>query len=374
MLVLSKPYHFNSAELRLHEVSTMTFNIASFWSAIQKTSWSDFHHVFDAVNSGFQMISSQADLLNLPWGWLFINSLQKDPSKMDIDIQASILSTAIHQKEFREPDFEVRDRSEEIQDDHFSWKEFPSLVLQKFKESYPGTSPLVYSGDYILQEPNGFKRQFAAVLSADSSYTLQDFITADTLQGTFHAESQIKFQDLVSKEIIQEEFNDSDSGVPSELKTSGTDFISPYGEVHKNSVPTEILHRLPFLFINAKDLHPALLQEQWKSLQDLGSYLQCNEFKEIKMKFIQRFHFNHSAINGIRRFIQDLKVQGIKQKMTSVDSDSSEEQMKDVQKMVHIASTLTPSYVQDNQKDASEIKVPSEAGSDVQMVDDSQAK
>ena len=84
------------------------------------------------------------------------------------------------------------------------------------------------------------------------------------------------------------------------------------------------------------------------------------------MKLIQRLQFHHSVINEIRRFIQNLKVQGVKQKASDSES-SDEEQITDVHKVIQLASALTPSIVQEVEKekasmaDASEIKIPSEA-------------
>jgi hypothetical protein len=54
MLKVNKEYFLSSSELRLHEVSTMVFNPNAYWASIQRTSWSDFHKVFNAVQHEYE--------------------------------------------------------------------------------------------------------------------------------------------------------------------------------------------------------------------------------------------------------------------------------------------------------------------------------
>jgi hypothetical protein len=74
----------------------------------------------------------------------------KDPSAMDIHDKASTVSSAIAERDFSEPDFEVRDRSSEIQDDSYNWKCFTDVCIQAFREKFQGCIPLVFNGDLKL--------------------------------------------------------------------------------------------------------------------------------------------------------------------------------------------------------------------------------
>ena len=112
MCKVNSAYYLSASEMRLHEVSCMTFNEAAYWSAVQHTSWSDFHNIFNAVQSEFQARGVQ--MLSLPWGWFHLCQMDKDPSTMDIQEKCSTLSMAICDRSFTEPDFEVRDRTHEL--------------------------------------------------------------------------------------------------------------------------------------------------------------------------------------------------------------------------------------------------------------------
>jgi hypothetical protein len=79
MFKVSSEYFLSVSEMRLHEVSCMTFNAAAYWSAVQHTSWSDFHNIFNAVQSEFQKLKNKVTMLNLPWGWFHLWHLGKDP-------------------------------------------------------------------------------------------------------------------------------------------------------------------------------------------------------------------------------------------------------------------------------------------------------
>jgi hypothetical protein len=54
MFKVNSTYYLSASEMRTMEVSCVTFNAAAYWSAIQHTSWSDFHNVSNAVQSEFQ--------------------------------------------------------------------------------------------------------------------------------------------------------------------------------------------------------------------------------------------------------------------------------------------------------------------------------
>jgi hypothetical protein len=155
MFKVNKEYFLSASEMRLHELSTMVFNTGAYWAAIQRTSWSDFHKIFNAVQSEFESKGAWISLLNLPWGWHHIQMKSADPSHMDIEDKASILSSAIAERKFSEPDFEVRDRSSEIEDDNLNWKYFPDVCLQAFREKFQGCLPLVFNGDFKVTNECG---------------------------------------------------------------------------------------------------------------------------------------------------------------------------------------------------------------------------
>jgi hypothetical protein len=107
MLKTSKQYYMSASEIRLHEVSSMVFNTGAYWAAVQRTSWSDFHKIFNAVQHEYESTGQWTSFLNLPWAWHHIESQGRDPSTMDIQAKASIVSSAIAERNFTDPDFEV---------------------------------------------------------------------------------------------------------------------------------------------------------------------------------------------------------------------------------------------------------------------------
>jgi hypothetical protein len=88
MLKVSKPYFMSASEIRLHEVSTMHFCPAAYWSGVQKTSWSDFHVIFNAVFHEYDAKGAWTQYLNLPWGWHHLQTQGLNPSQMTIQEKA----------------------------------------------------------------------------------------------------------------------------------------------------------------------------------------------------------------------------------------------------------------------------------------------
>ena len=160
MYKVNSDYFLSASELRLHEVSSMTFNTAAYWTAVQHTSWSDFHHIFNAVQSEFQALKQRVQLLNLPYGWFHMCQKSMDPSVMDIQEKASVLSYALCDGSFTEPGFEVRDRTKELDtSDVFSWHHFHELVRREFSKQFPDCSPLVFIGKLRVQNQTGSQQK-----------------------------------------------------------------------------------------------------------------------------------------------------------------------------------------------------------------------
>ena len=308
MLKLHKEYFLSAAELRLHEVSTMVFNTGAYWSAVQKTSWSEFHKIFNAVQHEYESKGSWSSFLNLPWGWHHIESQGKDPSGMDIQDKASMISSAIALKEFKDPDFEVRDRTSEIQEDDFNFKYFPDVCLQAFREKFPGCNPLVFEGDFRLTNESGSETKRLTIsyggrsspgTSPHGVHTLDDEDSRDELHNCTMTELQIALNTPVTQDASGD---DSDSGLPEELQTTGVEHIMEFGAVHKSSIPIDILQKLPFIIIQEQDLHYDLHKEQWALIRKASELGGLQEMKEVKVKFAQRFHFKNPAVQGMFRF------------------------------------------------------------------------
>ena len=68
MIKVSKEYFLSASEIRLHEVSALHFCPAAYWTGVQKTSWSDFHAIFNAVSHEYDSRGPWTSYLNLPWG------------------------------------------------------------------------------------------------------------------------------------------------------------------------------------------------------------------------------------------------------------------------------------------------------------------
>ena len=130
----------------------------------------------------------------------------KDPSSMDIQAKASMVSSAIDERTFTEP---------EIQDDNFNWKYFPDVCIQAFREKFQGCLPLVFNGDYKVTNESGSVSKRLTVLYGGASslsnapkgiFTLVDEDTREELNLCTLTELQIKLYD----KLIQDSGDDSD--------------------------------------------------------------------------------------------------------------------------------------------------------------------
>ena len=249
---------------------------------------------------------------------------------MDIEDKASILSSAIAEREFTEPDFEVRDRSSEVEDDKFNWKYFPDVCLQAFREKFQGCLPLVFNGDYkVTNESGSVSKRLTVSYGGASSlstspkgiFTLEDEDTREELHLCTLAELQIKLHD---KLIQDASGDDSDSGLPEELQKTGVQHVVEYGEVHKASIPLQVIQDLPFIILREKDLQPELLQEQWSLVCKASEMGDLQRMREIQEKFLQRFHFQHEAVKGLFRFMNDLQHYETFNKDASVEKAESD--------------------------------------------------
>ena len=80
-----------------------------------------------------------------------------------------------------------------------------------------------------------------------------------------------------------------------------------FGEVHKCSIPLQVIENLPFIIIQEKELQPELLKEQWSLIREASELGNLQEMKVVQQKFVQRFHFKHGAVQGMFRFMDDLQ-------------------------------------------------------------------
>ena len=289
--------------------------------------------------------------MNLPWAWHHIESKGQDPSTMDIQAKASMVSSAIAERDFTEPDFEVRDRSSEIQEDNFNWKYFPDVCIQAFREKFQGYIPLVFNGDFKLTNESGSESKRLTVSYGGASslstspkgvYTLEDEDSREELHNCTLAELQI----ALNTPIIQDASgDDSDSGLPEELQKTGVQHVVEFGEVHKSSIPLHIIQKLPFIILQEKDLEPEILKEQWGLIRKASELGNLQDMKEVKEKFVQRFHWQHAAVKGMLHFMDDLQHFQTFNKDASVekaDSDVSSEHFMDAN-MGTLIQSMRPS-------------------------------
>jgi hypothetical protein len=316
----------------------MVFNTGAYWSAVQKTSWSEFHKIFNAVQHEYESKLPWSSFLNLPWGWHHIESIGKDPSAMDIHYKASMVSSAIAEKNFIEPDFEVRDRTSEVQDDNYNFKQFPDVCIQAFREKFQRCIPLVFEGDFRLTNENGSETKRLTVsyggrsslsTSPHGVHTLEDEDSREELHNCTMAELQIALNTPVTQDASGD---DSDSGLPQEFQTTGIAHVKEFGEVHKSPIPIQVIQKLPFIMVQEQDLHYDLHKEQWSLIRKASELGSLQDMKEVKEKFIQRFHWQNPAVKGLFRFMDDLQHYQTFNKDTSdekADSDVSSEHFMD---------------------------------------------
>ena len=108
-----------------------------------------------------------------------------------------------------------------------------------------------------------------------------------------------------------------------------------FGAVHKASIPLQVIQRLPFIIIQEKDLDNQLLQEQWSLIRKASELANLQDMREVKEKFVQRFHYKHEAVKGLFRFMDDLQhyqthnPDASVEKAEKADSDVSSEHFED---------------------------------------------
>jgi hypothetical protein len=135
-------------------------------------------------------------------------------------------------------------------------------------------------------------------------YTLEDEDSREELHCCTLAQLQMK----LDEPLIQDaDGDDSDSGLPDELQTTGLQHIVEYGTVHKSSIPIEVIQKLPFIIIQEKDLPAELLKEQWELIREASQLGDLQEMRKTQEMFVQRFHFKHAAIQGMFRFMDDIQ-------------------------------------------------------------------
>jgi hypothetical protein len=117
-----------------------------------------------------------------------------------------------------------------------------------------------------------------------------------------------ELQIALNTPIIQESSgDDSDSGLPEELQSTGIQHVVEFGAVHKASIPIGIIQKLPFIFVHEQDLHYPQLQEQWTLIRKASELEDLSDNRKVKEAFIQRFHYQHDALKGLFRFMTDLQ-------------------------------------------------------------------
>jgi len=124
--------------------------------------------------------------------------------------------------------------------------------------------------------------------------------------------------------------------------------VVDFGEVHKSSIPLQVIQKLPFIIIQEKDLWNELHKEQWGLIRKASELGNLQDMKEVKEKFVQRFHWQHAAVKGMLRFMDDLQHYQTFNKDASeekADSDVSSEHFMDAN-MGTLIQSMRPS-VQD---------------------------
>jgi hypothetical protein len=310
----------------------MHFCPAAYWSGVQKTSWSDFHVIFNAVFHEYDAKGAWTQYLNLPWGWHHLQSQGLNPSKMTIQEKASKLSSAVADRTFTEPDFEVRDRASEIHNDEFSWRYFSDICVQAFRQKFQGCIPLVFNGEFRVTNQSGSEQKRLVVSfggrdsvsnSPHGVYTLEDMDSREELHNCTLTELQIALNTTIIQELSGD---DSDSGLPEELQSTGIQHVVEFGAVHKSSIPIGIIQKLPFIFVQEQDLGFPQLQEQWTLIRKGSELEDLQNMRSIKQSFIQRFHYKHDALKGLFRFMTDL------QHYQTFNKDTSEEKEEKAEK------------------------------------------
>jgi hypothetical protein len=90
------------------------------------------------------------------------------------------------------------------------------------------------------------------------------------------------------------------------------------------------------------------LKEQWGLIRKASELGNLQDMKEVKEKFVQRFHWQHAAVKGMLRFMDDLQHYQTFNKDASgekADSDVSSKHFQDVN-MGTLIQSMRPS-VQD---------------------------
>ena len=240
--------------------------------------------------------------------------MDKAPSVMDIPEKCSLLSMAIAERTFKDPDFEVRDRARELDtSDVFNWHHFHEVVQLAFRHQFTGCLPLVFNGQFKVSEQTGLQQKAMSVsFSADAMgvYTLTDLDHREELHLLTMAELQMALRETLIQDnaVADNAADDSDLGHPSELQSGGVQYVASYGQVHKNSVPMEIIQKLPYIFMVEDELQPDLLQKQWMLIKQASQMADLEEIRQVQEKFVQMFHFKHAAIKGMFRFMDNFFV------------------------------------------------------------------
>ena len=194
-----------------------------------------------------------------------------------------------------------------------------------FSKQFPGRLARVFNGQFKVSDETGLQaKQMTVSFSAGTAgvFTLSDLDHREEL----HLFQMAELQDILQKDLIQEADNgadDSDGGLPSELQAAGIQHEVSYGQVHKNSIPLEIIQKLPYIFMIEKGLQPELLLQQ-------RTLVKASKDKDVQIKFMQRFHFKHGSLKGIRRFMDNFMVSESQAISEQALSDVSSEHFMDV--------------------------------------------
>jgi hypothetical protein len=178
-----------------------------------------------------------------------------------------------------------------------------------FRKQFPGCLPLVFNGQFKVSDQSGLQQKAMAVsFSADSQgvYTLTDLDHREELHLLTMAELQIKLQEKLIQEA--DGADDSDSGLPAELQSDGIHHVASYGDVHKNSIPLEVIQKLPYIFMAEQEIQPELLHEQWTLIKKASKMADLQEIRQVQEKFVQMLHFKHAAVKGMFRFMDNFMV------------------------------------------------------------------
>jgi hypothetical protein len=190
---------------------------------------------------------------------------------------------------------------------------------------------LVFNGDFKVTNEDGSEQKRMVVSFSGRNttsndphgvYTLEDEDSREELHNCTLAELQIALNTPLVQELSGD---DSDSGLPEELQSTGIQHVVEFGQVHKASIPIEVIQKLPFIFVHEEELGFPLLQEQWKLIVRASELEDLQSNRKVREAFIQRFHYKHDALKGLFRFMTDIQHYTTFNQNTSNDAEDTKD-------------------------------------------------